>query len=450
MSEVSEIDVVRHFTQLSKMNRGLDDGIYPLGSCTMKYNPRIGEQIAALPRLLHTHPLAPEQTVQGSLQVMYELNALLCEICGMDQFTLAPAAGAHGELVGILVIRQYYADRREARSKILVPDSSHGTNPASAAMGGYQVVEVQSNARGTVDIDHLARLMDHDTAGLMLTNPNTVGLYDNAIEAIEQIVHAKGGLLYYDGANLNASLGIVRPGDTGFDVVHVNLHKTFAAPHGGGGPGAGPVGVKRKLAPYLPQPIVSCDGSQYRLVCTGEQSIGRVRCFWANFPVLVKAYVWILSMGPDGLRKASETSIVNANYVLSRLKKYYRPSYDGYCAHECVLTARDYRQYGVKALDIAKRLMDFGIHPPTIYFPHFGPYAEETLMVEPPESESLEGIDEFVDLMLRIAEEAKSEPEVLTGAPRTTPIGRTDDVLAARCPVLTYDDELRVRAQAIR
>lgn len=447
LTEVSEVDVVRHFTQLSKLNHGLDDGLYPLGSCTMKYNPRVGEQVAALPRFLHVHPLAPEHTIQGSLRIMYELNTMLCEICGMDQFTMAPAAGAHGELIGILVIRQYFADRGEPRSKILVPDSAHGTNPASAAMAGYQVVEVQSNEHGTVDINRLEMLMDEKTAGLMLTNPNTVGLYDGEIEAIERIVHGRGGLLYYDGANLNASLGIVRPGDTGFDVVHLNLHKTFGAPHGGGGPGAGPVGVRSKLAPYLPNPVVTYDGSRYRLSHTGDKSIGRVRCFWTNFPVLLKAYAWILSMGPDGLFDASETSIINANYVLAKLKGHYRPSYDRFCGHECVLTARDYRQYGVKAVDIAKRLMDFGIHPPTIYFPHFPPYAEETMMIEPPESESLEVLDRFVSVMLRIAEEARTDPELVTGAPHNTPIRRTDDVLAARRPVLTYDEELRLKGQ---
>ena len=447
LSEVSEVDVVRHFTKLSKLNQGLDDGLYALGSCTMKYNPRVSEQAAAMPAFLHAHPLAPEETVQGSLRIMYDLNTLLCEIVGVDQFTLAPAAGAHGELTGILIIRQYFIDRNDSRTKMLVPDSAHGTNPATAAMAGYQVVEVKSNERGTVDVAQLRELMDDDTAGLMLTNPNTVGLYDDEIESIEQIVHGKGGLLYYDGANLNASLGIVRPGDTGFDVVHLNLHKTFATPHGGGGPGAGPIGVKERLIPYLPSPIVTYDGHKYHLASAGPKSIGRVRCFWSNFSVLLKAYAWILSMGPDGLYDASETSIINANYVLSKLKNDYRPSYDRFCGHECVLTGRDYKQYGVKTLDIAKRLMDYGIHPPTIYFPHFAPHAEETMMVEPPESESKEVLDEFIDIMLKIAEEARTSPELLTEAPHNTPIRRTDDVLAARRPILTYDDEVGLKDQ---
>ena len=447
LTEVSEVDVVRHFTKLSKFNHGLDDGLYALGSCTMKYNPRVSERVAALSAFLDAHPLAPEATVQGSLRVMYELNTLLCEIVGVDQFTMAPAAGAHGELTGILIVRKYFDDKGEFRSKMLVPDSAHGTNPATAAMAGYRVIEVRSNERGTVDIDQLAELMDEDTAGLMLTNPNTVGFYDDEICAIEQIVHGKGGLLYYDGANLNASLGIVRPGDTGFDVVHLNLHKTFGTPHGGGGPGSGPIGVKARLAPYLPSPIVTYDGESYHLTDAGEKSIGRVRCFWSNFQVLLKAYAWILSMGPAGLYNASETSIINANYVLSKLKSSYRPSYDRYCGHECVLTARDYKEYGVKTLDIAKRLMDYGIHPPTIYFPHFAPHAEETMMVEPPESESREVMDAFIDIMLKISEEARTNAELVTGAPHTTPIRRTDDVTAARRPILTYDDELALQDQ---
>ena len=447
LTEVSEVDVVRHFTKLSKFNRGLDDGLYALGSCTMKYNPRVNEAVAALPAFLGAHPLAPEETVQGSLRVMYDLNTLLCEIVGVDQFTMAPAAGAHGELTGILIIRQYFNDSGESRSKMLVPDSAHGTNPATAAMAGYRVVEVKSTERGTVDVDQLKELMDDDTAGLMLTNPNTVGLYDDEVCAIEQIVHGRGGLLYYDGANLNASLGIVRPGDTGFDVVHLNLHKTLSTPHGGGGPGAGPIGVKERLVPYLPSPVVTFDGEKYRLEDAGEKSIGRVRCFWSNFPVLLKSYAWILSMGPDGLYDASETSIINANYVLSKLKNDYRPSYDRFCGHECVLTARDYKEYGVKTLDIAKRLMDYGIHPPTIYFPHFAPYAEETMMVEPPESESKEVLDAFVEIMLKISEEARTTPELLTEAPHITPIRRTDDVMAARRPILTYDDELALKDQ---
>jgi len=445
LSEVSEVDVVRHFTKLSRFNYGVDDGLYPLGSCTMKYNPKVNEKLAALDNFAYAHPLAPEEAIQGCLEIMYELDRLFCEITGVDQYTMAPAAGAHGELVGNLIMRKYFIDHGERRHKMLVPDSAHGTNPASAAMSGFKMVEVKSNEKGTVDIKQLDGLMDEDTAGLMLTNPNTVGLYDDRIQDIERIVHGKGGLLYYDGANLNASLGIMRPGDAGFDIVHLNLHKTFSTPHGGGGPGAGVIGVKKFLIPYLPTPIVTSDGKKYHLSDAGERSIGMVRAFWANFTVLVKTYAWILSLGADGLRNVSETSVINANYVLAKLKKDYRPAYDRYCGHECVLTGRDYKRYGVKTLDIAKRLMDYGIHPSTIYFPHFEPYAEETMMVEPPESESKEVLDEFIDAMLRISSEAKTNPELLTSAPHITPIRKTDDVLAARRPILTYDDELKLK-----
>jgi len=445
LSEVSEVDVIRHFTKLSKFNYGVDDGLYPLGSCTMKYNPRVNEKLASLDNFVYAHPLAPEETVQGCLEIMCNLNKLLCEVTGVDQYTMAPAAGAHGELTGVLIMRKYFAGRGEKRRNMLVPDSAHGTNPASITMGGFEMVEVKSNEKGAVDIKQLNELMDEDTAGLYLTNPNTVGLYNEGIEDIKEIVHNKGGLLYYDGANLNASFGIIRPGDAGFDIVHLNLHKTFSTPHGGGGPGSGVIGVKKSLIPYLPTPIVTFDGEKYHLTDVGEKSIGKIRAFWGNFSVLVKAYAWILSMGPNGLRNASEASIINANYILAKLKKYYRPAYDRYCGHECVLTARDYKKYGIKTLDIAKRLMDYGIHPPTIYFPHFEPYANETMMVEPPESESKEVLDEFINAMIKISNEAKANPELLKDAPHNTPIRRTDDVLAARRPILNYDDELRLR-----
>ena len=445
LSEVSEVDVIRHFTKLSKFNYGVDDGLYPLGSCTMKYNPRVNEKLASLDNFVYAHPLAPEETVQGCLEIMCNLNKLLCEVTGVDQYTMAPAAGAHGELTGVLIMRKYFAGRGEKRRNMLVPDSAHGTNPASITMGGFEMVEVKSNEKGAVDIKQLNELMDEDTAGLYLTNPNTVGLYNEGIEDIKEIVHNKGGLLYYDGANLNASFGIIRPGDAGFDIVHLNLHKTFSTPHGGGGPGSGVIGVKKSLIPYLPTPIVTFDGEKYHLTDVGEKSIGKIRAFWGNFSVLVKAYAWILSMGPNGLRNASEASIINANYVLAKLKKYYRPAYDRYCGHECVLTGRDYKRYGIKTLDIAKRLMDYGIHPPTIYFPHFEPYAKETMMVEPPESESKEVLDEFINAMIKISNEAEANPELLKDAPHNTPIRRTDDVLAARRPILNYDDELRLR-----
>lgn len=447
LCEVSEVDVIRHFTRLSKFNYGLDDGLYPLGSCTMKYNPRINEKMAAIDRFTYAHPFAPLELVQGSLEIMYELNKHLCEITGMDQFTMAPASGAHGELAGILIMRQYFLNRGEKRHKVLIPDSAHGTNPASAAMGGFEVVEIKSNNNGTVDLELLSQAMDEQTVGLMLTNPNTVGLYDEGIVEIEKIIHKKGGLLYYDGANLNASLGIIRPGDTGFDVVHLNLHKTFSTPHGGGGPGSGVVGVKAKLIPYLPTPLISYDNEtkKYIFKDVGNKSIGMIRSFWGNFSVLVKTLAWILSLGPEYLYEASKTSIINANYVLAKLKKYYKPAYDRYCGHECTLTGREYKKYGIKTLHIAKRLMDYGYHPPTIYFPHFPPYAEETIMIEPPESEGKEILDDFIEIMIKISKEAKENPELLRSAPHDTPISQTDDALAVKRPILTYDDELMLK-----
>ena len=437
LPEVSEVDVIRHFTKLSKLNYGLDDGMYPLGSCTMKYNPKINEKLASLDNFVYAHPFTDQRYVQGSLQIMYELSEMLSEITGMDKFSLMPAAGAHGELTGALIIRKFFKDKGEKRSKILIPDSAHGTNPASSAMAGFKVVEVPSNERGGIDIEKLNELMDEDTAGLMLTNPNTVGLFDENIEKIAEIVHSKGGLLYYDGANLNALLGIVRPGDTGFDVVHLNLHKTFSTPHGGGGPGAGAVGVKRELKEFLPSPIVGMSNGEY-IFEYPTKSIGRVRAFYTNFPVIVKAYVWIMSLGSDGLREVAETSIINANYILKKLKRYYKPAYDRTCMHECVLTGREYKEFGVKTLDIAKRIMDYGFHPPTIYFPHFQPYAEETIMIEPTESESKETIDSFIETMIKISEEAKTNPELLKEAPHNTPVGRLDEVRAVRNPKLVF------------
>lgn len=416
----------------------------------MKYNPRINEKMASLNPFVYAHPLSPLKTIQGCLEIMYQLNLLLCEITAMNQFTMAPASGAHGELTGILIMRQHFIDHGEKRTKMLIPDSAHGTNPASAAMGGFQVVEIKSNEKGTVDLNSLENAMDDQTVGLMLTNPNTVGLYDAGIEEIEKIVHRKGGLLYYDGANLNASLGIIRPGDAGFDIVHLNLHKTFSTPHGGGGPGAGVIGVKENLIPYLPTPIVDFDSdkNQYFFQNVGEKTIGMVRSFWGNFSVLVKTYAWILSLGPEYLYQCSRTSIINANYVLKKLKEYYKPAYDQYCGHECTLTGREYKKYGVKTLHIAKRLMDYGIHPPTIYFPHFEPYAEETIMIEPPESESKEILDEYIDIMIKISQEAKTNAELLLSSPHDTPIGKTDDVLAVKKPILTYDDELKLKNES--
>ena len=444
LTEVSEVDVIRHFTKLSKFNYGVDNGLYPLGSCTMKYNPRINEKMAGLPNFVYAHPFSFPEMIQGSLEVMYKLNQLLCEITGMDQYTMAPASGAHGELTGVLVMRKYFLDHGEKRHKMLIPDSAHGTNPASAAMAEFEVIEIKSNEKGTVDLGSLSQAMDSETVGLMLTNPNTVGFYDEGIETVQNIIHDKGGLLYYDGANLNASLGISRPGDAGFDVVHLNLHKTFSTPHGGGGPGSGVVGVKSKLIPYLPTPLVDLDQNtgKYFFKEVGKKSIGMVRSFWGNFSVLVKTLVWILSLGSDGLYQCSRASVINANYVLAKLREYYKPAYDRYCGHECTLTGREYKKYGIKTLDIAKRLMDYGFHPPTIYFPHFEPYADETIMIEPPESEGKEVLDDFIKTMIAISKEAKENPELLTSAPHRTPISRTDDAMAVRRPILTYDDEL--------
>jgi len=447
LSEVSEVDVIRHFTKLSKFNYGVDDGLYPLGSCTMKYNPRINEKVSALNNFVYAHPLCSQELVQGSLEIMYRLNLLLCEITGMDQYTMAPASGAHGEFTGILIMRQYFLDRNEKRNKMLIPDSAHGTNPASAAMGGFEVIEIKSNENGTVDLNSLSQAMDEQTVGLMLTNPNTVGLYDEGIEEIERIIHKKGGLLYYDGANLNASLGIIRPGDAGFDLVHLNLHKTFSTPHGGGGPGSGVVGVKKELIPYLPSPYVDFDSKdkQYILKDIGEKSIGSIRSFWGNFPVLVKTLAWILSLGPKNIYLCSKISIINANYILKKLKIYFKPAYSRYCGHECTLTGREYKKYGIKTLHIAKRLMDYGYHPPTIYFPHFEPYAEETIMIEPPESEGKEILDNFIETMIKISKEAEENPELLLTAPHYTPVSQTDDALAVKRPILTYDYEKELK-----
>ncbi len=447
LTEVSEVDVIRHFTKLSKFNYGVDDGLYPLGSCTMKYNPRINEKMSSLTNFIYAHPLSSLELVQGSLEIMYFLNQMLCEITAMDQYTMAPASGAHGELTGILIMRQYFLDHGEKRFKMLIPDSAHGTNPASAAMGGFEVVEIKSNQNGTVDLESLAYAMDEQTVGLMLTNPNTVGLYDEGIESIERIIHQKGGLLYYDGANLNASLGIIRPGDAGFDVVHLNLHKTFSTPHGGGGPGAGVIGVKKNLIPYLPTPLVDFDEETKKYIFkeAGAKSIGMIRSFWGNFSVLVKTLAWILSLGPEDLYQCSKTSIINANYVLAKLKRYFKPAYDRYCGHECTLTGREYKKYGIKTLHIAKRLMDYGFHPPTIYFPHFEPYAEETIMIEPPESEGKEILDHFIAVMIKIAKEVAENSDILKSAPHKTPISQADDALAVKRPILTYDDELELK-----
>lgn len=439
LPEVSEPEVVRHYTSLSRLNHGVDVGFYPLGSCTMKYNPKINEDVSRLEGFSKVHPYQPEDTIQGCLRLLYELNKMLCEITGMDAVTLQPAAGSHGELTGMMIIKAYHKNRGdEARDKILIPDSAHGTNPSSAAMAGFQVVEIPSNDRGSVDVEALKEMVGPDTAGLMLTNPNTLGLFEEDIIEIAQIVHDAGGLLYYDGANANAIMGITRPGDMGFDVVHLNLHKTFSTPHGGGGPGAGPVGVVKELVPYLPSPLIQFDGQKYYLDYDSPLSIGRIKSFFGNFGVALKAYAYILTMGPEGLREVAETAVLNANYVMEKLKAYYDMSYDRICMHEFVLSAQRQKKNDVSAMDISKRLIDFGFHPPTTYFPLI---VKEALMIEPTETESRETLDAFIEAMIQIAKEAKEQPEKVQSAPHKAPIGRLDETKAARKPKLRWKPE---------
>ncbi|HPT83089.1 MAG TPA: aminomethyl-transferring glycine dehydrogenase subunit GcvPB [Limnochordia bacterium] len=435
LPEVSELEVVRHYTQLSRLNHGVDVGFYPLGSCTMKYNPRVHEDLASMPGLSAIHPYQPEETVQGALELIYNLSEHLAAIAGLAKASLQPAAGAHGELAGLMVIKAYHQHRGEGhRNEMLVPDSAHGTNPASCAMVGYKVVEVPSDERGCVDVEALKKLVGPNTAGLMLTNPNTLGLFDENICQIADIVHQAGGLLYYDGANANAIMGIVRPGDTGFDVVHFNLHKTFSTPHGGGGPGAGPIVVSKQLAPFLPGPVVEKDGDKYRLVMP-EHSVGRIRSFYGNFLVYAKAYAYILSHGPKGLREVSEAAVLNANYVMNKLKDIFALPYDRICMHEFVLSGSNLKKYGVRTLDLAKRLSDYGFHAPTVYFPLI---VEEAIMIEPTETEAKSTLDEFIEVMRQIAQEAKENPEMLTSAPHNTPVKRVNEARAARHPVLRW------------
>lgn len=439
LPEIAEVDLGRHYTELAKQTHGVNDGFYPLGSCTMKYNPRVNEEAAALPGFTQLHPLQPLETVQGALEVLHTAEKLLCEITGMDGMSFQPAAGAHGEYTGLLLIRKYHQSRGDAaRTKILVPDSAHGTNPASAAMAGFQVVSVPSNDMGGVDLDALRKAVGPDTAGLMLTNPNTVGLFDANILEITQIVHEAGGLCYYDGANLNAVMGQARPGDMGFDCVHLNLHKTFSTPHGGGGPGSGPVGCKAMLEPFLPSPRVRETEGHYTLY-TPEQTMGQVRSFYGNFLVVVKALAYLLALGREGIPEASAGAVLNANYLMRKLAGAYEMSYDTPCMHEFVMTLQGLaHDTGVTAMDVAKRLLDFGIHPPTMYFPLI---VHEALMVEPTETESPETLDEAAEVFLKILEEAKSDPEGLHHAPHHCPVGRPDEVTAARNPVLRYSFE---------
>lgn len=437
LPEIAEVDLVRHYTNLSKRNFGVDNGFYPLGSCTMKYNPKINEEMPALFNDLH--PLLDQDMAQGAIDMMLDLDRALCEITGMDKFTLQPSAGAHGEYTGLMIIKAYHDMRQDyGRNVMIVPDAAHGTNPASAAMAGYKIREIKSAPDGSVDLDALRAAVGNDTAGLMLTNPSTLGLFERNIKEIADIVHEAGGLLYYDGANLNAIMGIVRPGDMGFDCMHINLHKTFSTPHGGGGPGSGPVGVKKELIPYLPYPVVMghCGGAA-TLDCDRPLSIGKVKSLYGNFGVLVKAYAYILSLGGKGLKEASENAVLNANYVFNRLKGAYGVPHDRICMHECVIEPGELLEKGVHTTDIAKALIDRGYHPMTIYFPLI---VHEAMMIEPTETESRETLDAFVDAMLDIARVAKKDPESLHKAPVTTPVGRPDEVAAARKPVVKYED----------
>lgn len=439
LPELSEMDVVRHFTALSRKNFGVDSGFYPLGSCTMKYNPKATEQIARLSGFCELHPLLPQLPggdvmVQGALEVLFEMNRLLCEICGMSAFTTQPLAGAHGELTGVMIMAAYHKHKKNRKTRIIIPDTAHGTNPASAAIAGYQVQTLPSDETGLMNPRTLAAAMDDEVAGVMLTCPNTLGLFNPDIARICRMVHEADGLMYCDGANLNALLGVCRPGDIGFDIIHVNLHKTFATPHGGGGPGAGPVGVCERLVDYLPASVVrkNPDGS-YRLDYDLAHSIGYVAPFYGNFGVILKAYAYLLMLGREGLRRVAENAVLNANYVREKLKGHYDLPYPQPCKHECVFSASAQAAAGVRAIDIAKALIDRGFHPPTMYFPTTVP---EALMIEPTETESKETLDAFIGAMIEIAELARTDPQQITGCPRTTPVGRLDETRAARKPDL--------------
>ncbi len=434
---LSENELSRHYTRLSKQVYGVNDGFYPLGSCTMKYNPKINEELAALPGFTQIHPLQPQETVQGCLEVYALAEKMLNEITGMDAMTFQPAAGAHGELTGLLLIKAYLCSRGETgRDKIIVPDSAHGTNPASAVMAGFQVINIPSGDDGCVDLEALKAAAGPDTAGLMLTNPNTVGIFDKNILEITRIVHEAGGLCYYDGANLNAVMGVVRPGDMGFDVIHLNLHKTFSTPHGGGGPGAGAVGCKEMLRSFLPGPVVAEREGSYQLVCP-EHSIGRVKMFFGNFAVVVRALAYVLTLGREGIPEAAKNAVLNANYMMTQLKEKYQMAYDGPCMHEFVMSlAGLLQETGVSAMDLAKGLLDNGVHPPTMYFPLI---VHEALMVEPTETESKEMLDEVCGIFLKLWDLAHENPQALHEAPHTTPVRRLDEVAAARKPVLRYN-----------
>ncbi len=435
LPEVYEVDVVRHYTALSRRNFGIDNGFYPLGSCTMKYNPKINEDVARFAGFAKIHPYQPESSIQGALEVLYNLQNDLASITGMDQVTLQPAAGAHGEWTGLMMIRAYHESRGEHRTQVICPDTAHGTNPASATVAGLDTITIKSTPDGLVDLDELRKVVGPNTAALMLTNPNTLGLFEQQIEEIAKVVHEVGGLLYYDGANANAIMGITRPGDMGFDVVHLNLHKTMSTPHGGGGPGAGPVGVKARLIPFLPTPIVSknAKGDFFLDASIAPQTIGRVKGFLGNFGILLRAYTYIRTYGPEGLRNVSEQAVLNANYLFRVLAPHFDAPFLRHCKHEFVLSGKKLKASGVRTLDLAKRLLDYGYHPPTIYFPLI---VEEGIMIEPTETESKETLDQFAAAMIAIAQEAVDDPQLVLNAPYTTPVQRLDETLAARKPVL--------------
>lgn len=435
LPNVSELDAMRHYIELSDKNFCIEKGFYPLGSCTMKYNPKVNEFLAGLENFVNLHPLSDDNDCQGALELMFKLQEALKKITGMDAVTLQPAAGAHGELTGMMVIKKYFEVKGEKRKKVIIPDSAHGTNPASAHLCGFDVVPVKSNEKGQVDIDALKALLDSDVAGIMMTNPNTLGIYEENVLEISKLMHENGSLLYYDGANFNAIMGYTNPKLMGFDVVHLNLHKTFSTPHGGGGPGAGPVCVVEKLKEYLPVPTVAFDGEKYYRNYNLEHSIGSVKGFYGNFGVLVRAYAYILMMG-DNLKEASENAVLNANYLKEKLKGSYLLPYDEPCMHEFVLSGEKQKhENGVSTLNIAKALMDENTHPPTVYFPLI---VHEAIMIEPTESENKEVLDEFVNAMLKIAEEAKTNPEKVISAPHSTPVKRLDETLAARHPDLKF------------
>ena len=439
LPQVSELDVVRHYTNLSQMNFGVDSGFYPLGSCTMKYNPKINEEIAAHPGFAGVHPLQPDETVQGSLRVYEKLAKALSEITGMAEFTLNPFAGAHGELTGLMIIRQYHMARGdEKRTRIIVPDSAHGTNPASAAVCGLEIVQVKSKENGLVDVEDLKPLLDDTIAGIMMTNPNTLGLFEKDIKEIAALVHECGGLLYYDGANMNPLVGVVRPGDMGFDVLHLNLHKTFSTPHGGGGPGAGPVGVAAHLVPYLPVPkVVKGEDDLLHVVGADGESCGRVSGFMGNFGVLLRAFTYILILGKDNVKMVGPLAVLGANYIKESLKDCFELPIESVCKHEFVFDGLKDKSTGVTTLDVAKRLLDYGFHAPTIYFPLL---FHQAIMIEPTETESKETLDGFIEIMRHIAAEAISDPDSMKTAPHTTPVRRLDETTAARQPILRYRD----------